>query len=94
VHAQHAMDVFEVGLDGVDRKVQHPGDLVVGMSVDEQAQDFSRSLSGSISSCPASLFGAVGVTCSELRAGASMLSRVLMLWRSECLPVWTQKHWT
>ena len=44
VHAELAVDVFEVGLDGVDGDVQRLSDLLVGLAIGEQLQDFQLTL--------------------------------------------------
>jgi len=44
VHAELAVDVFEVGLDGVDGDVQRLRYLLVGLAIGEQIQDFQFAL--------------------------------------------------
>ncbi len=44
VHAQFAIDVLEVSLDGVDRHTQDLRDLLVALAADEQAQDVEFAL--------------------------------------------------
>ena len=39
VHVQLAIDVLEVGFDGVDRDAQGLGDFLVGLALGEEVQD-------------------------------------------------------
>jgi len=39
-HPKFAVDVFEVGLDGVDGDMQRLRDLLIGLAVGEQLQNF------------------------------------------------------
>ena len=42
VHAELAIDVLDVGLDGIDREVESARDLVIGQTVGEQMQDLEE----------------------------------------------------